>query len=80
MRKAKKTTGISIIEYLKRKDPEGYYVIPAHLHAIRLVRKYPNVDIIQIDAETILLRTRSRKTARILLKQLASRKLLLEPF
>jgi len=54
----------SIAEYL-RPDPEGRYVVPARKELLKLlgdlVKKF---EVIELDADTVILRTRSRSAAK----------------
>jgi len=54
---------------LGKRDPQGYYVIPADKKAIEYVKNLPNVLIEDI-GEVLLIKTKSRSTAMKILRKL----------
>jgi len=56
--------GRSIAEYL-RPDPEGHYVVPARNELLKLLGDLgKKFEVIELDSDTVILRTRSRSAAK----------------
>ncbi len=64
-----------IREYLSRKTPDGYYIIPASLAAREIVAKYNNV-VVEETGTILFIKTRSRSIAEKVLRKLWTRNLL----
>ena len=65
-------------DLLERKDPHGYYVIPAKIEALEVVRNMtnkPGVILIEY-ADMLIIKTRSRSMAEKFARALARRGLL----
>ncbi|MCE4625021.1 MAG: hypothetical protein F7C35_04065 [Desulfurococcales archaeon] len=67
-------------DLLERKDPHGYYVIPAKIEALEIVRNManrPGVILVEY-ADMLIIKTRSRSMAEKFARALARRGLLAE--
>lgn len=62
-------------EYLKRRDPQGYYVIPAKPEAIELLGSWKGI-LLETSGETVLVRVKSRSLARKVVLTLSEKNLL----
>ncbi len=58
-----------IREYLSRKTPDGYYVIPAKYEAHSLLEKYNGI-VLEEAGTLLFIKTRSRSTAEKILRKL----------
>lgn len=67
-------------DLLSRRDPHGYYVIPARPEARRIVEGLSGGEAIIVDAaDVILVKVRSRSTASKILRVLNRKKMLVLP-
>jgi hypothetical protein len=64
-----------IKDFISRKDPQGYYVIPAKKEALEILRETDDINI-EEGGDYIIIRTKSRREAERILKALAKRGLL----
>ena len=60
-----------------KRDPQGYYVIMANKQALELVKNLPNV-LVEDLGKGLMIRTRSRSTAKRILHMLESKGLSLD--
>ena len=67
-------------DILKKKDPSGYYVIPARRGALEVIPgELAERLVVEEASELIVLRTRSRSVARRVAVLLARRGLVIDP-
>jgi len=63
-------------ELLARRDPHGYYVIPANDKALEYINGFEGVKIVNAGGDIILIKTRSRNTALKIARMLMKRNLI----
>ncbi len=71
---AKDYKKVKVKDYISRKDPQGYYVIPARFDAVNIAEKF-RIEIENV-GNCVLLRTKSRRVAETLVKLLMRKGLL----
>ncbi len=70
--------GAELRGFLERRDPQGYYVIPAKPEAAALLGGWPGVEVERAGG-LLLVRVKSRGLALRILRALAGRGLLARP-
>ncbi|MEB3779726.1 MAG: hypothetical protein GSR85_05795 [Desulfurococcales archaeon] len=63
-------------ELLSRRDPHGYYVIPASYEALNYINGFQGVKIVSAGGDLLLIKTRSRNTALKIARMLMRRNLI----
>ena len=72
--------GRLVDDILKRRDPSGYYVIPARREALEIIPgELVEKLVVEEAGELVVLRTRSRSVARRVTFLLARRGLVVDP-
>lgn len=64
-----------IREYLSKRTPDGYYVIPVKNEARRLLERYHDI-VLEESGLLLFVKTKSRSTAEKILRKLYHRRLL----
>jgi len=82
LRVLKTLTGVIIMtknlrEYLMRRDPQGYYVIPAKRNALKYIENI-KADYVDEVGDTIFIKVKSRRIAAQIIRILAKKKALAE--
>ena len=63
-------------EYLSKKTPDGYYVIPAHRDALKVLENLEGSLSIEEVGDMIVVKTKSRKIGEEVIRKLLTRNLL----
>lgn len=62
--------------YLERRDPNGYYVIPAKAEALKFIERFEGEKQVETVGDIVYVRVKSRSLALEILKALNSKGLL----
>jgi len=66
-------------DVLRRRDPEGFFVIPARREALEVLARFREGLIIEDAGSLILVKTRSRSLASKIYRRLAARNMIAVP-